>query len=219
MHAIWRDLRYATRVLLKKPGFTIVAVLTLALGIGANTAIFSLVNAILLKPLPFLEPERLLMIWEDQTADGFPTAEVAPANYVDWKAQVGSLEDAAALDWHGYSLTGDGEPEKVSAFGVTSNLFPMLGVAPALGRSFLPEEDKPDAAKVTILSYSLWARRYGADPGMLGRDILLDGAKYTVVGVMPSDFQFFHRYIALWVPAALTQQELADRDNHYLTVI
>jgi putative ABC transport system permease protein len=216
---VLQDLRYGARVLLKKPGFTITAVLTLALGIGANTAIFSLVNAVLLKPLPFFEPDRLVMIWEDQTKDGFPRADIAPADYVDWKTQVDAFEDCSAMTWQGFSLHGDGEPEKVSAFAVTSNLFPMLGVAPALGRNFLPDEDKPDGSKVAILSYSLWARRYGADPEILGRDILLNGVRYTVVGVMPHDFQFLHRYIALWVPAALRQDQLADRDNHYLTVI
>ena len=219
MQTLLQDLRYGLRMLWKTPGFTAIAILSLALGIGANTAIFSLVNAVLLKPLPFSEPERLVMVWEDMSAIGFPSGEPAPGTYSDWKAHNQVFEDMATLNWRNVNLTGDGEPEKVPAYGVSANLFPLLGSQPVLGRNFLPEEDRPGAAKAVMLSHALWQRRYGGDPGIVNRDILLNGEKYTVVGVMPADFQFLQRYIGLWVAAAFTQEELANRASHYLTVV
>ena len=219
MQNLLQDLRYGARMLLKKPGFTLVAMLTLALGTGANTAIFSLVNAVLLKPLPFSEPERLVMVWEDASFMGIPLGEPAPGNYTDWKAQNQVFDDMAMLNWRSFNLTGDGEPEKIAAYGVSANLFSLIGTQPALGRNFLPEEDKPGGAKVTILSHALWQRRYSGDPEVLNRDILLNDEKYKVVGVMPAGFQFLQRYIGLWVPAAFGQQELANRDSHYISVI
>jgi putative ABC transport system permease protein len=219
MQTLLQDLRYGARMLLKKPGFTLIAIITLALGVGANTAIFSLVNVVLLKPLPFHEPERLVMLWEDAAAIGFPRADVAPANFVDWKAQQSTFDGMATLDWKSFDLTGDGEPQKVASYGVTANLFPLLGVQPTIGRNFSDDEDRPGAAKVTILSYGLWQQRYGGENSIVGRDIQINGDKYTVVGVMPAGFQFLQSYIGLWVPAALTPQQLADRENHYLTVV
>jgi len=219
METLWQDLRYGIRTLVKNPGFSLIALASLALGIGANTAIFSLVNAVLLKPLPFAEPERLVMVWEDASAIGFPRDEVAPANYVDWKSQNQSFEDMATLNWKNFNLTGDGEPERVLAHGVSANFFPLLGVQPVIGRNFSAAEDKPDAAKVAILSYGLWQGRYGGDPATLGRDIRLNDEKYTVVGVTPPGFQFLQGDIGVWVPIALTPQQLADRDNHYLTIV
>ncbi len=219
METFWKDLRYGFRTLIKNPGFSIIAVVSLALGIGANTAIFSLVNAVLLRPLPFSEPERLVMIWEDQSEIGFPRADVAPANYIDWKAQNQSFEDIAALNWKNFNLTGDGEPERVLAHGATANFLPLLGTQPVIGRNFSVEEDKPDAAKVVILGHGLWKGRYGAEHSILGRDILLNGEKHTVVGVMPAGFQFLAGDIGLWVPIALNPFQLADRDNHFLTIV
>src|SRR5262249_43561734 len=136
----------------EEPGFTIVAVITLALGIGANTAVFSLINAVLLRPLQFYEPERLVMVWEDASFAGFPQQDPAPANYVDWKARQSVFEDMAALESRGARLTGDGEPQQVYSYSVTANFFPLLGVAPALGRTFSPEEENPGANKVVVLS-------------------------------------------------------------------
>jgi len=214
-----QDLRYAVRMLLQNKAFTLVAVLSLALGTGANTAMFSLVNAVLLKPLPFAEPQRLVMMWEDQTTAGSPQSDVAPANAVDWAAQQSTFDDIATLDWRTFDLTGDWEPENVVAYGVTYNLFPLLGVKPALGRNFRADEDKPGGANVTILSYGLWQRHYGGDSNIIGHDILLNGEQYTVVGVMPATFQFLHRYVRLWVPAALSEKQLADRKNHYITMV
>ncbi len=219
MQTLIQVLRYALRMLRKHPGFTLIAVLTLALGIGANTAIFSLLDGVLLRPLPYQEPERLALIWEDATKIGFPRDTPAPANYADWKAQNQTFEDMAALDFRGFNLTGDGEPEKLNAFGVTSNFFPLLGVKPALGRNFLPAEDQPGANKVAIISHRLWQNRFGGDREILNREILLNDEKVRVVGVMPPGFQFYQNYISLWVPSAFTSSELANRGNHFLTVV
>jgi predicted permease len=219
METIIKDIRYGIRGLLKRPGFTIIALITLALGIGANTAIFSVVNAVLLRPLPFQDPEQLVIVWEDATFAGFPRNTPAPANYVDWKNQNQSFSDMAASHETSFNLTGDGEPERVSAYSVTANFFPLLGVQPLLGRSFLTEEDRPGANKVAVLSYSLWQSRYGADRNILNRDILLNGEKHSVVGVMPASFQFFEKDTRLWVPIALDQEDWANRGGHFLTVV
>jgi putative ABC transport system permease protein len=219
MENLIKDIRYGIRGLWKRPGFTAVAVLTLALGIGANTAIFSVVNAVLLKPLQFRDPDRLVMIWEDATFAGFPRNTPAPANYVDWKTQTQSFEDMAASAESTFNLTGDGDPERVTAYKVTANFFPLFGVAPALGRGFTADEDRPGAAKVTVLSHSLWQTRYGRDPQIVNREIQLDGEKYTVVGVMPAGFQFFESDVRLWVPLALDAEDLANRGGHFLKVV
>ncbi|HXQ74252.1 MAG TPA: ABC transporter permease, partial [Pyrinomonadaceae bacterium] len=219
METLLKDIRYGVRGLWKRPGFTAVAVLTLALGIGANTAIFSVVNAVLLRPLQFRDPDRLVMIWEDATFAGFPRNTPAPANYVDWKTQTQSFEDIAASAESTFNLTGDGDPERVAAYSVTANFFPLLGVAPALGRVFAAEDDRPGAQKVAVLSHALWQTRYGGDRQIINRDIQLDGEKYTVVGVMPQGFQFFESDVRLWVPIALTGEDLANRGGHYLKVI
>src|SRR5262247_1523505 len=179
MNTLLQDIRYGFRGLWRNPGFSIVAALSLALGIGANTAIFSVVNAALLRPLPFHDPDRLVMVWEDASFAGFPRNTPAPANYADWKSQNHVFEDMGALVDNSYNLTGDGEPEKIDAYEVTANFFSMLGVKPALGRAFLPGEDTP-GVRVTVLSYGLWERRYGARPDVVGKDILLNGEKYAV---------------------------------------
>ncbi|HVQ36976.1 MAG TPA: ABC transporter permease [Pyrinomonadaceae bacterium] len=219
MNGLIQDIRYALRGLWHQPGFTLIAVLSLALGIGANTAIFSLVNAVLLKPLQFTEPERLVVIWETNPAMEVAKDDVAVANFIDWRTQNNVFEDMAALSFRSFNITGDGEPEKVMAYGATANFFPLLGATPALGRNFLPEEDQPGGAKVAILSDALWQRRYGADRGILGRDILLNGEKHTVIGVMPADFRYLYAFTAMWVPAAFTPDELTKRDNQNLNVL
>lgn len=212
------DIRYGLRGLRRKPGFTVVAVLSLALGIGANTAIFSLLYAVLLRPLPFQNPERLVMVWEEASFAGFPRSTPAPASYVDWKAQNQVFEDMAAMTWRDFNLTGDGEPQKVAAYGVTGNFFTLLGVDPVIGRVLLPEDDRPEANKVAVISYHLWQSRYGGQESIIGQDILLNSEKHTVVGVMPARFQFLQSFIGLWVPAAFSSQELANRGAHYLSV-
>jgi putative ABC transport system permease protein len=220
MRTLLQDVRYGLRVLLKRPGFTLVAVVTLALGIGANTAIFSLVSAVLVRPLKYLDPDRLVMVWEDETAIGFPRETPAPANYADWKAQNRSFEDMAAIDQRTYDLTGEGgEPEKLFAFAVSANFFPLLGTMPEQGRGFTPEEDKSGANKVVVISNGLWQRRFGGERNVVGRDIMLNGEKHTVVGVMPKGFQFEQPDVNLWTPIAFTPEQLALRGSHYLEVV
>jgi putative ABC transport system permease protein len=216
---LWQDLRYGVRMLWKNPGFTVVAVVALALGIGANSAIFSVVNTVLLRPLPYKDPERLVMVWEDRTAKGYPRDTPAPANYVDWRDQNKVFEGMAAIASHSLNLTGSGEPERIEGKRVSASFFPLLGVEPLFGRTFTPEEDQPGANRVVVLSHGLWQRRFGSDRGILGRQLTLNGESATVVGVMPQHFQFPTREDELWVPIAFTPQQAAARQSHYLQVI
>lgn len=218
--SITQDVRYALRTLYRSPGFTLVAVLILALGIGANTSIFSLVSAVLLRPLPFEAPERLVVLWADLTARGGPSrVEPTPADYVDWKTRSRSFADVAAMEARTYNLTGDGEPERLVGLRTTANLFSLLGLQPILGRTFTAEDEEADATPAVVISEDLWIRRFGADPDLLGRTIVLDGLARTVVGVVPPDFRFPHGGGAVWVPASFTPQELAERGSYYLYVV
>jgi putative ABC transport system permease protein len=219
MEALIKDLRYGLRSLWRRPGFSAIAIITLALGIGANTAIFSLVNAVLLRPLPFADADRLVMIWEDAAYAGFPRNTPSAANFADVKNQNHVFTDVAALDFRTFNLTGDGEPQKVETRGVTANFFPLLGVQPAAGRWFAAEEDKPGANAVVILSNALWQQRYGGQTNVVGKQLLLNGQPYTVVGVMPPSFQFLDSKVGMWVPIAFTPEQLASRGRHYLTVV
>ncbi|HET7288559.1 MAG TPA: ABC transporter permease, partial [Pyrinomonadaceae bacterium] len=175
--------------------------------------------AVLLRPLPFRDPDQLVIVWEDATFAGFPRNTPAPANYVDWKTQNQSFADMAASHETSFNLTGDGEPERVAAYSVSSNFFPLFGVQPLLGRNFSADEDRPGANKVAVLSYSLWQSRYGGDQQILNRDIQLNGEKHTVVGVMPASFQFFESEVRLWTPIALDQEDWANRGGHFLKVV
>jgi putative ABC transport system permease protein len=219
METVIRDARFALRTMARKPAFTAVAVMIIALGMGANTAIFSLVRAVLLRPLPFANPDRLVMIWEDASFVGFPKNTPAPANYADWKTRSDVFEDMAAIRILDFNLTADGEPEKVYAYGVTPTFFSVLGVDPALGRALGAEDDRPEAGKVAVISYPLWQSRYGGEPGIVGRDIRLDDEKHTVVGVMPRGFQFLDPDVRIWVPAGFTPEQMANRRSHYLQVV
>src|SRR6185503_10127819 len=180
-----QDLRYAGRMQLKNPGFTVVAVIALALGIGANTAIFSVVNSVLLRPLPYRDPERLVMVWEDASKFGYPRDTPAAANYVDWRDQNTVFEGMAAIADESFNLTGAGDPERLEGRSVTANFFPLLGVDPLIGRTFTSEEDKRGSDQVVVLSHALWQRRFGGDNGIIGKTINLNGLTHTVVGVMP----------------------------------
>ncbi|HSE25105.1 MAG TPA: ABC transporter permease [Pyrinomonadaceae bacterium] len=219
MNQLIQDIRYGLRGMLKRPGFTFVAVLTLGLGIGANAAIFSVVNAVLLKPLHFKNPEQLVMVWEDAAMIGFPQNTPAPANYVDWKNQSQSFQDMAADVETSFNLTGNGDPERVAARAVTANFFSLLGVQPALGRAFTNDETNPGSDHVALLSYPLWQSRFGGDRNVLNREIQLNGEKYTVVGIMPAGFQFIDPEVRMWIPLAFTPEDLAARNSHYLTVV
>ncbi len=215
---VLQDLRYAARILLKSPGFTAAAVLTLALSIGANTAIFSLTNAVLLRPLPFRNPDRLVMVWEDLSFMGFPQNTPAPANFVDWKNRNHVFEGMAAMHGDLMNLTGDGRPEELEVKIVTTNFFPLLGVKPLVGRTFLPEEERPGASHVVLISRGLWVRRYGANTQIVGKSILLSGEKYTVAGVLPPGFDFPDP-VDVWIPMALSAEQWHQRSNHYLEVV
>jgi putative ABC transport system permease protein len=214
-----QDLRFGMRMLLKNPGFTIVAIIALALGIGANTAIFSVVNTVLLRPLPYKDPDRLVMVWEDNSKQGFPRDTPAAANYIDWRDQNHVFEGMAAMVEISFNLTGVGDPERIDGQRVSANLFSLLGVEPQLGRAFLSEEDRPGANHVVIMSHGLWQRRFGADPAIIGKPINLNGKTFTVVGVMPRGFQFPTRADQLWIPIAFDTKEAEQRGNHYLEVI
>jgi putative ABC transport system permease protein len=219
MDGLLKDVVYGWRTLRKSPAFTAVAVIVLALGIGANTAIFSVVDAVLLRPLPFQNPGRLVAVWEDASHVGFPENTPAPANFIDWRKQNNVFTDMAALAGRAFTLNGEAEPEKVEGYVAAWNVFPLLGVKPELGRTFLAEEDRADGPRVVLLSDGLWKRRFGGDPSIVGRDIRINGAKVKVVGVMPPTFHFPERETELWAPLAFSEQEWASRGSHFLFVI
>jgi putative ABC transport system permease protein len=213
------DLRYAIRQQRKNPAFTIVAIITLALGIGANTAIFSVVNTILLQPLPYKDPERLVLVWEENAKQGYPTDTPTAANFGDWRDQNQLFEGMAAMAPDSFNLTGSGDPERLEGRRVSASFFPLLGVDPHIGRAFTAAEDQPNSGHVVLLSYGLWQRRFGGDAGVVGKTLNLNGAGYTVVGVMPPRFQFPTPDDEVWVPIAFTQEQAADRNSHYLKVL
>jgi putative ABC transport system permease protein len=213
------NLRYTFRQITKNPGFFALAVAALALGIGANTAIFSAVEAVLLRALPYSQPGRLVVVWEDASYIGFPTNTPAPANYLDWQAQNHVFADMLATRFDTASLTGDGPPEQLSGKKVTPNFFDVLGVQPVVGRPFTVEEDKSQTP-VVVLSYNLWRRRFGGDASIIGRSILMNGIQTKVTGVMPRDFFFLDRKNSdYWVPMAFTPEQWARRQTHFLTVV
>jgi putative ABC transport system permease protein len=199
--------------------FFFIAIEAMALGIGANTAIFTAVEAVLLKPLPFGQPDRLAIVWEDMSFLGFANNTPAPANYLDWRAQNQVFTDMAATRFVTASLTGDGQPEQLSGKKVTPNFFDVLGVQPTVGRPFTVEEDKAQSP-VAVLGYNLWRRRFGGDESLIGRSILMNGIQTKVVGVMPKDFFFGDRKNSdYWVPIAFTPEQWARRQSHFLTVV
>jgi putative ABC transport system permease protein len=218
------DLVYAARTLRKNPGFAAAAVVTMALGIGANTAIFSVCNAVLFKPLPYAEPNRIVTLWERMRNGKLST--VAPANFVDWRTQSRTLSDVAAVNSSSFILREPGDPARLLGSGVSSNFFSLLGVRFTLGRNFLPEEDQPGQDRVAILSHRVWQERFGADSEIVGRHITLNDNSYTVTGVLPADFQFgsnasdfqARNQPDIWVPIALNLQKL-QRGTHPLRVV
>jgi putative ABC transport system permease protein len=221
------DLRYAVRLLRKTPVFTVAAIGTLALGIGANTTIFSLVQTMLLQPLPYHDPEQVVMVWEDRGAAGFPRNTPAPGNYRDWRTMNASFTDMAATAFAFANLTGDSGPELVVGQRVTANFFSVLGVQPVVGRAFTAADDTA-GQRVVVISHALWQRRYGGDPGIVGRTIAMSGQgsggvamsdKHEVVGVAPPSFVFVSRDFDYWVPMQFSPQEAAGRGNHFLNVV
>ena len=220
-----QDLRYGFRTLRKRPGFTVVAVIALGLGIGVNTAIFSVVNTLLISPLPFRDSERLVMVWEfNRTRDKHQNV-ISPANFMDWREQSQSFEDLATFRDVRLSLTGVGDPLDAPAQQTTPNLFSLLGVEPILGRSFKPEDGAADAPPVVIISYGLWQSRFGGDPSIIGKTVTLNGTGVNIVGVLPAGFQWFIKKGSLtdkpaeiWLPLSLTEEQRVRRGRYMMAV-
>jgi putative ABC transport system permease protein len=208
------DLKFAFRQLLKNPGFTAVAVLTLALGMGANTAIFSFVNAILLRPLPFKEPDRLVMVFTSYLANDSHKNWVAAPTWDEWRKQSTVFEGLAARSFGGFVLTGKGQPENIPGSRLSANIFRLLGIEPVLGRDFLPEEEIYGKDHVVLLSHDLWQRRFGSDMGIVGQSITLNEEPYAVIGVMPARTFFPERDTQLWTPLAFSPEQLRDHGSH-----
>jgi len=217
-----QDFRYGARTMRRAPGFTAMAVLALALGIGANTAIFSVVSAVLLRPLPYDRPNQLVQLWHVPPQATFPgVAEfpVSPANFLDWRSQAQSFEGMAAYGRGGYTLTGSGEPETFRMIAVTEGLFSILHARPLLGRGFASGENEPGHEHEVVLSYGVWRRRFGGDSNILGKNITLNQQTFTVIGVMGPEFDFPistdpSLQAQMWKPLAWTDQDRAVRDNH-----
>jgi putative ABC transport system permease protein len=212
------DIRYAFRNLLRRPGFTLIAVITLALGIGANTAIFSAINALLLKPLPFPELDRVVAIWDKLPSRGVLHNEVAAANYFDWQSQNQSFEQLALFRWWSANLAGVDTPERIQGFLVTANYLDAIGMKPIMGRNFSPEENQPGKDTVAIITHSLWQRRFGGDPNIINKTITINSIVRTVVGVMPERFNF-PKGAEIYAPLQVTPELIKSRGNHSYYVI
>jgi putative ABC transport system permease protein len=216
--SLLQDLRFAARMLVKHRSFTLIAIITLGVGIGANVAVFSVIHAVLLQPLPYGQPDQLVKIWDKRAR--LPKGRVSWADYADWKAKSRAFDGTAAYQTGDYNLNGKGDPEQVQGASVTASLFPLLRVSPLLGRSFSADDEKPGAHHVVILSHGLWEGRFGGDPGLLGRSIRIDDAPFEVVGIMPSGFFFPNQQTELWEPLAINpNSRMAGRGMHILDVI
>jgi predicted permease len=225
MGASIQDIRYAVRLLMKRPGFTLIAVLALALGVGANSAIFSVVNAVLLKPLPYTDADRLVWFWEVQPK--LERAPFSPADFLDYQSQNNSFEEVTAFRPIGFSLTSMDQPERLNGAIVSVNFFSTLRAEPIKGRVFLPEEGKAGAARVAVVSYGFWQTRFGGDPELLGKTLTLNSESVTIIGIMPPDFKF-QRRAEVWVNprqvvpepfSTFTDDVVSMRGTHYLWVI
>jgi putative ABC transport system permease protein len=225
MNTLWQDFRYGIRMLLRSPGFTAVALIALALGIGANTAIFSVVNSLLLRPLPFKDPDRLVVVWEHNRPRDRRTNVISPANFLNWRDQNTVFEQMEAFVDFRMNLTGNGDPEELPTQAVSVNMLPMLGVQATLGRTFTTEEGEQGRNRVVLLSHGLWQRRFGGDQSILGKALTLNNESYTVVGVMSPGFQILLRQGSLtstpaqmWVPYAFTAQHRIPRGRFMLAL-
>ncbi|MDQ6829893.1 MAG: ABC transporter permease, partial [Gemmatimonadota bacterium] len=220
MDTLVRDLRYALRSLRRNPGFTAIAVSVLALGIAANTAIFSVVNGVLLAPLPYAQPDRVVMLWSHW--ENWPQTWVSPPELDDYQRGMRGLENVAAFDYGPRNLTGDDSPERVRAAFMSAEIFPALGARAARGRVFTKQDDRLGAARVALISDGLWKRRFASDPSVVGRDIRLSDSVVTVIGIMPAEFELpldFGQPVDLWMPIALGASDPNDRGNHGLNVV
>jgi len=212
METLLQDLRFSLRMLVKNPGFTAVAAITLALGIGANTAIFSVVNAVLLRPLPYRDPSRLVLM--NESSKQLPDMSVSYPNYLDWRDRSRSFERIAAVQPAQYTLSGVERPERLGGWNVTADFFPTLGIAPLVGRDLTAQDDRPGAPPVALLTYGLWQRRFGGDRSVVGRALTLSGRSVAVIGVLPRQFRFYYGDADLFLPLGLDSDRLKDRDEH-----
>jgi len=221
MLSILQDFGFAMRQIRKSPGFAAMAVLTLALGIGANTAVFSVVNAVLLRALPYLDPNRLLLMWSSAPSQGLPMFGSSPADYRVWRSNNHSFDDMGAFSNGGVSLSLEGHaPEELVSSSITASLFPTMGVEPFLGHGFTERNEQWGEHRVAILSYGLWERTFGSDPNAVGRQVHLGSELYTIVGVMPKDFRFFKRPVVIWTPLAFAPHDVMNtRSNHFIWVV
>ena len=217
MESLIKDLRYGVRSLLKHPAFTAVTVITLALAIGANTTLFSFINGILLRPLPYKDPNQLVVLDETAPKQGIESFAVSYPNFVDWRAQNQVFEDIGIYGEGSYSLAGGADPEQIPGAGISHGLFELLGVTPSLGRTITAEEDRPETNNVVLISNNIWQRQFGSDPNVIGQTLVLSGRPRTIIGVMPSGFKFPQR-AELWVPMALNEK-LFTRTDHGLDAI
>jgi putative ABC transport system permease protein len=219
MRTILQDLRYGARMIKKNPGFAVVASLAIALGIAANTFIFSVVDALVLRPFSFPNEARLVALFERKLSIGVEHAAVSPGNVVEWRAQSKTLQEIVAMRSREYTLTGDGPPERYPGTGVSAAFFDALGVRAQLGRTFQPGEDEAGRDEVAVLRHAFWQRRFGGDPRIVGKQILLDGRPFTVIGVMPEDFDFPYNGGELWTPFVFDPKMKQDHSGHYLRVL
>src|SRR5262249_33415436 len=215
LEEVWQDLRYGVRMLRKNPGFTAVTALTLALGVGANTAIFTIVNAVLLRPLPYEQPGQLVRLFADNSRRRTEQNQFSPAEVSDFRDQLTVFEEVGMFDIGGSSnLTGGTQPERVNTAEASPGLFTTLRAKPILGRTFLPDETEVGQSKIAVISEGLWNRRFGADPNFAGRTIQLDGESFTVVGVLPVSFKFPEN-VDLWLPFSFTADDWKNDRTHY----
>ncbi|MFY9553502.1 MAG: ABC transporter permease, partial [Blastocatellia bacterium] len=230
MDSLLQDFRYSVRLFLKRPGFTATVVLTLALAIGINTSVFCIVNSVLIDPLPFKDPDQLVLVWEKDFQKGRSQERVSAPNFIDWREQNTVFEGMAAFDSSVFVLTGAGEPETIPGSRISTNLLWLLGVTPVLGRAFSQTDEQPGQDKVVLVSHKLWQRRFGSDPNLVGQFLTLDNKSYLVVGVMGPNFQFpqwlqpagrktIEQPPGLWVPLTFDADQLATRDGRYLRTI
>ncbi len=219
MDLLTHDVRYALRMLLKQRSVTAMMLATLALGIGANTAVFSVVNAVLLRPLPYPDPDALAMVYEKRSAEGVTSNSVSPADFLDWRATNQSFSSLASFTDTPADLTGTGEPVQITVGGVTADFFNVLGVRALHGRTFAPDEDVLGQHRVVVLGHALWRQRFGGDPSIVGRQITLNGVAQEVIGVLPPGFEAPKGAIDLWAPLVLRSgAEAPTRTNHFLLV-
>ena len=215
METLLQDFRYALRLLRKSPGFAVAAVLTLALGMSANTVMFSVLNTVLLRPLPYPQPDRLVQIWETDARRGDMHNTVSPYNFLDWRNQSQSFEQMATYEYTSVVLTGQKAPARLSALFVTASFFDVLKVSPLKGRTFLPDEDQPGKPRAAVLSYGAWQRHFGGDPEIVGKSVLLDDQAYSIVGVMPADFGLPRDRTDVWCVPGFDLKG-TSRPSHYL---